>query len=59
LLFEPENADDLAAKLELLLADDDLAERLAQEGFRRVFERFSEERYIEHFERMLGDLVST
>lgn len=59
LLFEPENADDLAAKLELLLTDDDLAERLAQEGFRRVFERFSEECYIEHFERMLGDLVST
>lgn len=57
LLFDPENADDLAAKLESLLGDDDLAARLALEGFRRVFERFSEERYIEHFERMLGDLV--
>lgn len=56
LLVEPENADDLAAKLELLLGDNNLAEHLASEGFRRVFERFSEERYIEHFQRMLDDL---
>ena len=59
LLFDPENAEDLAAKLESLLGDAELADRLALEGFRRVFERFSEERYVEHFEQMLGNLVST
>jgi glycosyltransferase involved in cell wall biosynthesis len=57
LLFEPEDVCDLAAKLELLLTNDKLAERLAEGGFSRVFDEFSEERYVGHFERMLKNLV--
>jgi glycosyltransferase involved in cell wall biosynthesis len=56
LLFESENVDDLAAKLDRLLADPHLADQLAAEGYRRVFELWSEEKYVQQFKMMIDRL---
>jgi len=57
LLFESENVDDLAAKLDALLGNPTYAEQLAEEGNRRVFQEFSEEAYMKRFLEMLHQVV--
>jgi hypothetical protein len=43
--------------MELLLNDPDLARRAAEEGFRRIFNDFSEQCYKEDFRKMMESLV--
>lgn len=57
LLVEPDDVEGLACKMELLLNDSELAERLAEEGHRRIFDKFSEECYKEVFREMMESLV--
>jgi glycosyltransferase involved in cell wall biosynthesis len=56
LLVEPDDVEGLASKMELLLDDPELADQLAQEGYRRILGDFSEARYAEHFRGMLESL---
>jgi glycosyltransferase involved in cell wall biosynthesis len=57
LLFDPEDVEQLAEKMSLLLSDRDYAARLADEGNRRVFELWSEERYVENFRNMIVRVI--
>jgi glycosyltransferase involved in cell wall biosynthesis len=52
-LVEPDNVDELASRMQLLLDDPALAARLAEEGHRRIFTEFSEARHAERFREML------
>jgi glycosyltransferase involved in cell wall biosynthesis len=58
LLVEPDDIEGLAARMSDLLDDPGLAARVAEEGHRRVLDRFSEERYKEEFRSMMDSLVS-
>ena len=55
-LFESENVDDLAGKLDILLSDPDLARRLGLSGERFVERNFSPDRYLENFGAMLDSI---
>lgn len=57
LLFESGDVDDLAAKLDALLDDPARADRLAEEGHRRVLSEFSEEAYVARFLEMVQRVV--
>jgi glycosyltransferase involved in cell wall biosynthesis len=59
LLVNPGDVEGLAAQMELLLNEPELAARIAMEGHRRVFECFSEACYKDEFRKMLGQLVPT
>ena len=48
LLVEPENVDDLANKLDLLMGSKELRKTMGEAGARRAREEFTEERYIEN-----------
>jgi glycosyltransferase involved in cell wall biosynthesis len=55
LLFEPGNVDDLAAKMELLLDDPALCERMGSAGRKRFQEQFTWDVIIErHYRRLLA-----
>jgi glycosyltransferase involved in cell wall biosynthesis len=55
LLFEPGNVDDLTSKIETLLDDPALRERMGQAGRRRFEEHFTWEAVIEkHYRRLLA-----
>jgi glycosyltransferase involved in cell wall biosynthesis len=58
LLFTPEDHDELAAKIARVLSDDDLAGRLADNGFAYVRANLSEERYLERFRAMVDDVCA-
>ena len=53
LLFESENVDDLAEKMRTLLADENYANQLAENGYQFVHAELSEERYVENFSKMI------
>jgi glycosyltransferase involved in cell wall biosynthesis len=57
LLVEPNQVEELASAMKMLLDDPELADRLAQEGHRRVLRDFSEARYAEQFREMLETLI--
>jgi glycosyltransferase involved in cell wall biosynthesis len=57
LLVEPDDVEELASKMELLLDDAELAGRVAEQGHRRVLGRFSEDHYKEGFRKMMEFLV--
>lgn len=57
LLVAPGDADDLARKLDLLLTDKALAERLATNGYEAATTRFSEKVYAERFYRFVSEVV--
>lgn len=57
LLFESENADDLAVQLRRVLSNRELAQQLAEEGYRVVHERLSEECYLKRFTSMIGQVL--
>ena len=59
LLFDTDDAEQLAEKMSLLLNDRTYAAELADEGHRRVFELWSEERYVENFRDMIVRLIGT
>ncbi|PLX79995.1 MAG: hypothetical protein C0616_09425 [Desulfuromonas sp.] len=53
-LFKPGNADDLAEKLIRLLSREDLIKRLGEQGRSRQSTLFSEQAYIDNYERYLS-----
>lgn len=57
LLFEKENIDDLCNKIRLILSDQTLARRLAENGFQYVQERLSEEDYLRNYHLMVQDVL--
>jgi glycosyltransferase involved in cell wall biosynthesis len=57
LLFESNNAEDLAEKLKRVLSDQKLAATLARNGYETVHECFSEAKYSEHFDAMIDTVL--
>lgn len=57
LLFESENADDLAAKLRKLLSDPGLGERLAWNGYRHVHEKLDERAFVRASQALVDQLL--
>jgi hypothetical protein len=57
LLVTPGDADDLAAKLDLLLTDRALAERIAARGYEAATTRFSEAAYADRFYGFVSEVV--
>jgi glycosyltransferase involved in cell wall biosynthesis len=57
LLFESENIDDLADKLDMLMGDPDLRHRLGKAGETRVKKEFSEERYIRNVTNFYNEVL--
>lgn len=57
LLFTCGDAEDLAAKLDRVLGDAALADRMAQEGLERVRTRYSVEAYVDQFSEMIERVV--
>ena len=58
LFFEPRNVNDLAEKIELLVLNPDLRNKLGENGNKRVKEVFSTERYVSKFEKKYIELTS-
>ncbi len=56
LLFVAGDAGDLEAKMRTMLADPELAQRLAANGERFVKSELTEERYIERFGQMIDSI---
>lgn len=52
-LFESENVDELANKMRKLLADSGLRQTMGSRGVEMVKERFSSQRYVDHFMKMI------
>lgn len=52
-LFKKEDPDDLASKLDILLANPELAKRMGERGRELIKERFSSEKYCELFKNMI------
>jgi len=57
LLFAPQNVEQLAEKLALLLGDPDLRERLARRGYQRVTSELDERAYVRSFHAMLNKVT--
>lgn len=57
-LFESENIDDLADKLDRLLSDPELARRMGDESRKIIDEKFSSQKYVEHFKKMIDEIVN-
>ncbi len=57
-LFESENVDDLADKLDRVLSAPKLARRMGEEGKKTVKEKFSSQKYVENFKNMIMVIIS-
>ena len=57
LLFENENIDQLSEKIKLLLSDNEYAQKLAQNAYKSVQEKFSEEIYIDNYKQVIDKLA--
>ncbi|MFZ4698711.1 MAG: glycosyltransferase family 4 protein [Candidatus Methylumidiphilus sp.] len=57
-LFQPEDIDDLAKKLAQLLSDPQLAHDIGLRGKSIVEEKFSAEKYIHYFHKMIAEVCS-
>lgn len=53
LLFESENIDDLAEKMKTILGNEDYAKQIAENGYKYVYERLSEDCYVKKFRNMI------
>lgn len=56
LLFESENARDLAEKIRTILSNPEYAANLAENGYKYVHEDLSEARYVEHFKNAVTEI---
>lgn len=59
LLCRVGDVEGLAEKLDYLLSNPDIATQMGAAGFRRMRDRFSEERYLQAFLRMLEEVTHT
>jgi len=50
LLVDPESVDEIFDAMDLLISDDSLRNKIAEEGFKRVFSQFKEEKIIDQIE---------
>ena len=57
LLFESENASDLAKKLRLLMADEKMRNKLGNAAYQRAQREFTTEKYIENFTNLCDELL--
>lgn len=57
LLFEREDVEELASRLKRVLADREVAERLARNGYETVHDRFSEAEYAKRFDEMIDAVL--
>ena len=57
LLFEPENVEDLASKMKILLSNPDYASKLAENGHKYAHQYLSEKRYVECFKKMVDKVL--
>jgi glycosyltransferase involved in cell wall biosynthesis len=57
LLCGIEDVDDLTNKVGWVLSNTDRARAMGEQGFERLQEKFTEQRYIENFQAMLSDVV--
>lgn len=55
-LVESGNVDDLAKKLARLLGDQELAYKMGQKSKRLVKEKFSSEKYVQQFHKMIAEI---
>lgn len=53
-LFEPGNSDEIAEKLEALLTDKELARKMGEKGRQMVEIRFSNQKYLENYLKMIN-----
>ena len=58
-LARPDDIEGLAAAVTRLLADPDLADRIAREGLVRAREAFDPKRMIDSYERLFTDLLAS
>lgn len=56
LLFENENIDDLANKMKIVLGNNEVANRLGENGYRYVMENLSEQCYIDKYREAIEGL---
>jgi glycosyltransferase involved in cell wall biosynthesis len=57
LLFQKESVDDLAEKMKLLMTNRELRMRLAEEGFKRVNQEFSKDRFALNMFNFMSEIV--
>ena len=57
LLFEPQNADELANALKLLLEDSAKCEKFGLAGYNRAVEHFSLQSHVNKFETIFEDII--
>ena len=58
LLVEPENVDDLAKKLDMLMGNSDMRHKLGENGEVRAKKEFSEVRYIKNIEVLYNEVIT-
>ena len=58
MLFKPEDPDDLAAKLDILMGDADLRRKMGENGKRRMQTEFTPERYYEKLFAFYSDSLT-
>ena len=59
LLFESENIEDLAKKIRIVLSKPDYAVKLAENGYKYVYNDLSEVCYLGHFKKMIDMTLSS
>lgn len=57
LLFETENVQDLADRMQRMLSDPEYAKEIAENGHRYVFEKFSEDLYVENYRAIVHEVL--
>lgn len=57
-LIEPENVDQLAQKMSMLMADENLRETIGNNAYKRAMSDFSEDRYVEHYVDFIEKVVN-
>ena len=59
LLCTPENVEDLAKKLDMLMADPDLRKKLGEAGRKRAIDEFSQEKYMDNLVNFYDKVIKS
>lgn len=57
-LVEPDNIEELSKQLAVLLGDPQLAHEMGERGRQFVQDQYSTEKYLDNFQRMIGDIIA-